>query len=48
MLFYLFFNEITRNGTKMTPGDAKSEKMAPQGEQKGAKGRQKGANWSQK
>jgi hypothetical protein len=28
--------------------DAKSEKMAPQGQQKGTKGCQKGANWSQK
>jgi hypothetical protein len=29
MLFHLIFNEIRRNGTKMTPGDAESEKMAP-------------------
>ena len=48
MLFNFIFNEIRRNGTKMTPGDAKSEKMAPQGERKGARGCQKGANWSQK
>ena len=32
----------------MTPGDVKSEKMEPRGEQKWPKGCQKGAHWSQK
>ena len=30
---------MSRNGPKTTPGDPKSEKIEPQGEQNGAKGR---------
>ena len=41
---YFFSNishVISRNGPKTTPGDPKSEKMEPRGEQNGAKGRPK-------
>ena len=39
--FSNIFHVISRNGPKTTPGDPKSEKMEPRGEQNGAKGRPK-------
>ena len=48
MLFFGFSGEFEEKGSKMTPGEHKSEKIFPKDEPKAAKRRQKEITWSPK